>query len=217
MRDWTTPIAIYGAALSTLTAAVGALIYLIQIDDVRLIVNGTLDINGTRDVGGDVETVTITAKPLRMTFSNAGNRAVIINSVRLTTEQKDREAKYQACQNGQTSLEMEPVQLKADEISIIKEMQVSGGRFSYKPCDIRDSEGNVSIRVSPVFEVITPDNQVFPIGEPLKTASFGPGHTSIELSIVVFADRNTGLPAQTLYHRRRILGWTLPSPSWLAL
>jgi hypothetical protein len=192
LREW------FAIVLSSLAFLVAAATFyfnvLIRIDDVRLIVNGTLDISGTRDVGGDVETVTITPKSLRMTFSNAGNRAVAINSVSLTAEQMDREGKYQACQSGQTSLELEPVQLKPDEISIIKEMQVSGGRLSYKPCDTRDPEGNVSIRVSPVFEVITPDNQVFPTGEPLKTASFGPGHTSVELPIVV-VDRNAGLPA----------------------
>ncbi len=142
--NWTTLIAAYGAALSTFIFVRTML----RIDDVRLIVSGTVGIDGTRDAGGDVETVTIIPKSLRMTFTNAGNRAVTINSVRLTAEQKDREGKYQACQSGQAYLELEPVQLKPGDINIIKEMQVSGGRLSYKPCDTRDSKGDLSIRVS---------------------------------------------------------------------
>jgi hypothetical protein len=196
---------VVSAASFLVSAATFIVNDLIRIDDVRLIVGGTLDISGTRDVSGDVEMVTITAKSIRMAFSNAGNRAVIIDSVSLTAQQMDRNGTYQTCQSGQTSLEMEPVQLKAGDISIIKEMQVSGGRFSYKPCDIRDSKGNVSIRVSPVFGVITPDNQVSQIGEHLKTQSFGRGNASLELPIVVFG--NVGLSAQTIYYRRRFLDW----------
>jgi hypothetical protein len=202
---------IFTGALSVLAILISAASFyitdLIRLDDVKVFISGTLDISATRDAGGDVEILTITARqPVRMVFSNAGNRAVVINSVTLTAEQMDREGKYQACQSGQTSFELEPVQLKVGEI-IIKEMRVSGGQFSYKPCDTRDSKGDVSIRVSPVFDVITPDNRVFPIGEPLSTASFGRGHTSIGLPSIVIIDRNVGLPAQTLYHRRSILGW----------
>ena len=207
MREW---FAIALAVIALLVSA--ATLYfnvLIRIDDVRLIVNGTLEINGARDVGGNVETVTITPKSFGMTFSNAGNRTVLINSVSLTAEQMDREGKYQACQSGRTSLELEPVQLKAGEISIIKEMQVRGGRLSYKPCDIRDSKGDVSIRVSPVFEVITPDNLTSTIGEPITASSFGPGHTSFEIPAFVVVDRN-GWPGRNsgrFYHRECILGW----------
>jgi hypothetical protein len=205
LREW---FAVAVSLLAFLVAAASFYFHdLIRIDDVRLIVNGTVEIMGTRDVGGDVETVTVTPKSLRMTFSNGGNRAFTIGSARLTAEQMDREGKYQACQSGYASLELEPVQLKAGEISIIKEVQASGGPLRYKPCDIRDSKGDLSIRVSPIFEVITPDNQVFPMGNPIYNTRFGPKQgLSVDLSIVVF-DRNTGLPAQTLYHRECILGW----------
>jgi hypothetical protein len=194
-------IALYGAALSTFIFVSS----MIQTDDVKLIVNGTVEINGTRDASGDVETVTVTPKSLRMTFSDAGNRAITINSVSLTADQMDHEGKYQPCQRA--PIDLEPVQLKPGDITIRKEIQVSGGRLSYKPCDIRDPKGDVSIRVAPVFDVITPDNENSRIGEPLQKQSFGRG-ASLELSIVVF-DPNAGLPSQTLYHHDRVCipGW----------
>ena len=64
MREW------FAVALSLLAFLVAAASFyfhdLIRIDDVRLIVNGTVEIRGTRDVGGGVETVTITPRSLRM-------------------------------------------------------------------------------------------------------------------------------------------------------
>jgi hypothetical protein len=167
-----------------------------KVDDLRLVVDGTVQLSGTR------ESLNATPTSLRMTLINAGNREVAITSVSLVVDQLDQSGLPKAsCLNNTVPFETEPILLKEGEISI-QQMRVPGDFFTYKPCKPVGPKETLTVRASATFAVVTPHGAFYVASAPLNTVSVGPSSFSTNFLIHIGLNE-----AQTLYSHTEIRWW----------